>query len=279
MRRFSGNRAAFPATHITPCDPRTRAHGRLTRWPLLETADRTGCIEKRPAHALKNLHILLVEDDEPLAATIAEALRAVGWSVVTTARGEQLAPTLLNESFDAAILDINLPGIDGFEALRRVQQAHVTTPILVLTARDAIEDRLLGLDIGADDYLLKPFALSELVARLRVLARRRHRPPDRVLVHGPLRLNLEGHSAFLGGRALELSRREWLLLEVLMVNEGRVVSKDDLLGVLASDSAASDNVVEVYIFRLRSKVEAAGVRIRTVRGFGYMLDPWQGAPS
>ena len=239
----------------------------------------SGGAARRPnGEALKNLHILLVEDDEPLAATIAEALREVGWSVVTTSRGEQLAPTLLNESFDAAILDINLPGIDGFEALRRVQQAHVITPILVLTARDSIEDRLLGLDSGADDYLLKPFALSELIARLRVLVRRRHRPPDRVLVHGPLRLNLEGHSAFLAGRALELSRREWLLLEALMVNEGRVVSKDELLGVLATDAAASENVVEVYVFRLRSKVEAAGVRIRTVRGFGYMLDPWQVAP-
>lgn len=225
---------------------------------------------------MKNLRVLLVEDDEPLAASIVEALQQVGWTVDATSRGEALAPSLKTGEFDVAILDINLPDIDGFTALRRVQQAQVQTPILVLTARDAIEDRLMGLEGGADDYLLKPFALSELIARLRVLARRHDRPLARPLEHGPLRVNRESRTVLIDDEALELSRREWLLLELLLVNEGRVVPKDDIVRTLSEGASLSDNAVEVYVFRLRGKVEPFGIRLRTVRGFGYMLEPWRG---
>ncbi len=231
---------------------------------------------------MKPLHVLLVEDDEPLAASIATALRQVGWQVQATARGEQFAPTLLNEHFDVAILDINLPGIDGFEAMKRARQAGVMTPILVLTARDAVEDRVYGLEGGADDYLLKPFAVKELIARLRVLVRRHHRPTGHVLEHGPLRLDLDGHVASAGDQPLELSQRERAILELLIVNEGRVVGKDAIANALSDHATISVNAVEVYVFRLRAKVEPCGVRVRTVRGFGYMLDPWRvsaGAPA
>lgn len=226
---------------------------------------------------MKALHVLLVEDDEPLAASIATALHQNGWSVEVTSRGEHFAPTLQKEKFDVAILDINLPGIDGFEAMRRARQAHVRTPILVLTARDAVEDRVYGLEEGADDYLLKPFALKELIARLRVLVRRHDRPPGRVLEHGPLQLSPDEHMASMEGQPLDLSRRERAVLELLMVNEGRVVGKDAIARVLSDQTDISVNAVEVYVFRLRTKLEPGGVRIRTVRGFGYMLDPWRAA--
>ena len=226
---------------------------------------------------MKNLRILLVEDDEPLAEAIVEALRHIGWSVETTARGEQLAPTLKADRFDAAILDINLPGIDGFTALQRVQQARITTPILVLSARDALEDRLKGLEGGADDYMLKPFALSELIARLRVLVRRHSPVHGRLLEHGPLLLDRDAHTAQADGASMELSRREWLLLELLMVNDGRVVPKEDIIPALSEGERISDNSVEVYVFRLRAKLEPIGVRLRTVRGFGYLLEPWHSA--
>lgn len=227
---------------------------------------------------MKPLNVLLVEDDEPLASSIAMALRQAGWQVEITARGEQFAPTLQSERFDVAILDVNLPGIDGFEAMKRARLAGVTTPILLLTARDAVEDRVFGLEGGADDYLLKPFAVAELVARLRVLVRRHERPTGHVLEHGPLRLDPAGHSASAGAQPLDLSHRERAILELLMVNEGRVVGKDAIASVLSDQTAVSDNAVEVYVFRLRSKLEPSGVRIRTVRGFGYMLEPWR-APA
>jgi len=225
---------------------------------------------------LNSLRVLLIEDDAPLAATIAEALRNVGWTVQSSARGADLAPGLKTGEFDVAILDINLPDIDGFTALKLVRQAELTTPILVLTARDAVEDRVMGLEGGADDYVLKPFALSELIARLAVLARRHPGPRYRVLKHGPLRLDRESRAVSVRDEPLEVSRREWMLLELLLVSEGRVVSKEDIVRRLSADGSMSDNAVEVYVFRLRSKVESFGIRLRTVRGFGYMLEPWRG---
>lgn len=217
------------------------------------------------------MRILLVEDDEALAMDVAGGLRLLGWSVQWQRSGERFADLLDPLRFDAALLDIGLPGVDGFGALAQARARGRALPVLMLTARDAIEDRVRGLEGGADDYLVKPFALAELVARLRALVRR-HRPAD-VLEHGPLRLDAQAKRAWLEDAPLELSRREWLVLEQLMTHAERVVGKDTLVAALTIDQAAvSVNAIEVYVCRLRAKLEPAGVQIRTVRGFGYMLD-------
>ena len=224
---------------------------------------------------MEPLRVALIEDDEPLAGSIASALRQIGWTIERATRGEELVPMLSQAAFDAAVLDINLPGIDGFQALVAARRANIDTPILLLSAREALEDRLFGLDGGADDYLLKPFALSELIARLRALARRQSHGKGQVLKYGPLQIDKVGHSAMAGDQPLHLSPREWTLLELLILNEGTVVGKDQIVRAFAGDDL-SNNAIEVYVFRLRPKLEKFGVQIRTVRGFGYMLHPWRG---
>lgn len=226
-----------------------------------------------------DMRILLIEDDRELAAELRGALTQQGWSVEASDRGEHFAPTLQAEHFDVAVLDIGLPGIDGFTALRRARAAGCATPVLMLTARDAVTDRVHGLETGADDYLVKPFALAELVARLRVLARRHQPRTDRSITHGALVMNCDAGRAYLGDEPLELSRREWAVLECLAANAERVVAKEALVRALESDEGSvSINAVEVYVCRVRAKIEPAGMRIRTVRGFGYMLAPAALAP-
>jgi two-component system, OmpR family, response regulator len=219
------------------------------------------------------MHILLVEDDPHLADTTARALRSQGWEVDVTARGEQVAHSVKQDPYDLVILDIGLPGIDGFETLRRVRAQGSATPVLMLTARDAVEDRVRGLDAGADDYLVKPFALTELVARVRVLVRRSQARLAEQLTLGQLKMDLDAKRAFIGGVALDLSAREWSVLEFLLARADKVVAKEQILQAIAGwDESISENAIEVYVSRLRSKLESAGVRIRTVRGFGYMLE-------
>lgn len=219
------------------------------------------------------MRILLVEDDEQLVETTSRALRSQGWVVDCSARGEQVLPSVRSDPYDLLILDIGLPGIDGYETLQRVRAAGISLPVLLLTARDAIEDRVRGLETGADDYLVKPFALSELVARSRALVRRSQARTSNTLNLARLRLDLEARRGYVGGEPLALSAREWDVLGYLMQRAGKVVGKEQIaLSSNAWEQGVSDNAIEVCLSRLRAKIEPAGVRLRTVRGLGYLLE-------
>lgn len=219
------------------------------------------------------MHILLVEDDEQLAETTARALRSQGWVVDCSARGEPVPLSLRQDHYDLLILDIGLVGIDGFETLRRIRAQGSTVPVLVLTARDAVEDRVRGLEGGADDYLVKPFALSELVARSRALVRRSQARAGNQLSLARLRMDLEARRAFIADEALALSAREWTVLGYLMARAGKVVGKDQIASSSQGwDQGVTDNAIEVCISRLRAKIEPAGLQLRTVRGLGYLLE-------
>ena len=218
------------------------------------------------------MRLLLVEDDEMLADAMVGALRQANYAVDLADTGKRADQLLEQEAYDLVILDIGLPGIDGFEVLRRLRKRESPVPVLILTARDELADRVRGLDIGADDYLVKPVALAELEARLRALIRRM-RPTRATLAHGPLVLDQVSRRAQLNGMPLELTAREWAIIEYLMLREGRIVSKEQLLETLCDlDQSITLNAVEVYVSRLRSKIECDGLKIRTVRGFGYLLE-------
>jgi len=221
----------------------------------------------------KPMHVLLVEDDAVLADGLARILQANGMLVETVGDGA-LADQMLQRGLDVAVvvLDIGLPGIDGFEVVRRLRSRAASLPVLLLTARDAIEDRVRGLELGADDYLVKPFASAELVARIRALARRAS-PHPAVLSLGRLTLDTGAKRAHIEQRALELSVREWAVLEYLLQHAARVVSKQQIIdAILPWGDDLTLNAVEVYISRVRLKIADAGISIRTIRGFGYMLE-------
>jgi DNA-binding response OmpR family regulator len=218
------------------------------------------------------MHVLLVEDDTVLADGLTRVLAASGMRVELATDG-LAADQLLQKSTPAVVvLDIGLPGIDGFEVVRRLRARASTVPVLLLTARDAVEDRVRGLELGADDYLVKPFATPELVARIRALARR-NAPRPNVLALGQLVLDTSARRARIGERALDLSVREWAVLEYLMQHAGRVVSKQQIIdAILPWGDDITLNAVEVYVSRLRLKLLDAGIAIRTIRGFGYLLE-------
>jgi DNA-binding response OmpR family regulator len=218
------------------------------------------------------MHVLLVEDDNVLADGLTRVLQANGMQVELAVDG-LAADQLLQRSAPAvAVLDIGLPGIDGFEVVRRLRARGASLPVLLLTARDAVEDRVRGLELGADDYLVKPFATPELVARIRALARR-NAPRPTVLALGQLALDTSARRARIGERALDLSVREWTVLEYLMQHAGRVVSKQQIIDAIAPwGEDLTLNAVEVYVSRLRIKLVDAGIAIRTIRGFGYLLE-------
>jgi DNA-binding response OmpR family regulator len=219
------------------------------------------------------MRILLVEDDPALSDATRRALAAQGWTVDCTARGEPVPASLRQDPYDLVLLDIGLAGIDGFETLRRVRGQGSITPVLMLTARDAVEDRVRGLEGGADDYLVKPFAMAELVARVRVLTRRAQARSGDTLCVGQLRMDLAARRLFAGDAPVDISAREWHVLEFLLARVGKVVSKEQILqGIAGWDESLSENAIEVYVSRLRGKIDVAGVRIRTVRGFGYLLE-------
>jgi two-component system OmpR family response regulator len=225
------------------------------------------------------MRLLIVEDDAPLASGLCRILEAEGHAVDVTARGEDAVLAASQERFDLVILDIGLPRMDGFEVLRRLRAAEKPIPVLVLTARDAVEDRVHGLDLGADDYMVKPFAMPELTARVRALLRRSQAHGGPRIVHGPLALDTVARRAFLRGDPLELAAREWAVLEVLLAKVEKIVSKEAIIQAVAGwGDDLSPNAIEVYVSRLRSKLEPAGVKIRTVRGFGYMLEEFKVAP-
>jgi len=219
------------------------------------------------------MRILIVEDDSALGSGLVRILQAEGYAVDLMPRGEQAVLAAERERFDLVILDVGLPGIDGFEVLRRLREGAQRMPVLVLTARDTVDDRVHGLDLGADDYMAKPFAMPELAARVRALIRRSQAQTGPRVVHGPLMLDTVARRAYLRGAPLDLAAREWAVLEVLLARVERIVSKESIIQAVASwGDELSPNAIEVYVSRLRSKLEPAGIRIRTVRGFGYMLE-------
>jgi len=223
------------------------------------------------------MRILIVEDDPVLVSGLTRILESEGYAVDAVRSGEQAVLAAKQERFDLVILDVGLPGIDGFEALRRLRAAPHRVPVLLLTARDAIDDRVRGLDIGGDDYVAKPFAMPELAARVRALIRRSQSQAGPKVVHGPLVLDTVARRAYLRGAPLDLAAREWAVLEVLLANVERVVSKESIIQAVANwGEELSPNAIEVYVSRLRAKLEAAGIRVRTVRGFGYMLEEFVG---
>jgi two-component system, OmpR family, response regulator len=219
------------------------------------------------------MRILIAEDDAVLADGLSRSLKAGGYAVDVVASGDAADTALAAQSFDLLILDIGLPKMSGLEVLRRLRARNSTVPVLILTAADSVEQRVNGLDLGADDYMAKPFALSELEARARALTRRAAGGAQTVLRHGPLVFDQVGHVATLNDQALDLSARELGLLEILLQRPGRLVSKEQLVDRLCSwGEEVSNNAIEVYVHRLRKKIEVGGVRIVTVRGLGYYLE-------
>lgn len=219
------------------------------------------------------MRVLLVEDDAALAAGIVEGLERAGMSVDHLDAAEPAESAFALTAYDLAIVDLGLPGMDGLELIRRVRRRKLPIPILILTARDGLDDRVKGLDIGADDYLVKPFLLPELQARARALIRRGGAATSSTLTIGPLTLDLGLRTASLDGTELELTGREWDVLQHLMLAAPKVLSKKKLMESLGSwDSEISPNAIEIYVSRLRAKLADSGVTIRTVRGIGYRLE-------
>lgn len=225
------------------------------------------------------MQVLVVEDDAVLADGLRRVLGEHGMTVELLADGSRADLRLQHaETLDVVVLDIGLPGLDGFELVRRLRARGSHLPVLLLTARDAIADRVRGLELGADDYLVKPFATAELVARLRALMRR-NAPKPGLLALGQLALDLDAKRARVGVRLIELSAREWAVLEFLLQQAGKVVSKQQIIdAILPWGDDLTPNAVEVYVSRVRLKIADAGVTLRTIRGFGYMLEAAPPAP-
>lgn len=222
------------------------------------------------------MRVLVVEDERKIAAVLAEALRSDHYDVVVAANGEEGFFRASAEVFDLVVLDVMLPGRSGLEILQALRQRHIHTPVLILTARDGIEDRVIGLDLGADDYLVKPFAVPELLARIRALLRR-GRPSDVLrLKAADLELDLVARRARRGGRLLDLTVREFELLEYLLRHQGHLVSREMLAHEVWKEPRRAtplDNVIDVQMTRLRKKVDVQGAPrlIHTVRGVGFVL--------
>ncbi len=218
------------------------------------------------------MRLLVIEDDSLLAEGIRTGLTRDGHAVDVVADGRDGLAALEGREHHAVILDLGLPGMSGIEVLRQARSRRIDTPILILTARDAVSDRVAGLDAGADDYLVKPFNMQELLARLRALTRRGSGRATPTICRGSLVLDPGAHTVFVDGSPVDLSPREFAILRALLENQGRVLSREQLEGTLYGweDSLAS-NTVEVYIHHLRKKLGAE--IIRTIRGVGYLISP------
>lgn len=219
------------------------------------------------------MRILITEDDDALAEALQFALTQAGYAVDRIANGTAADEALKADVFGLLVLDLGLPKLDGFEVLRRLRRRNTTMPVLILSGREQPEEKVTGLDLGADDYLVKPFSLNELLARVRALLRRGHGVVPPVVTYGSLSFDTIGRSAAVDGRALPLSVHETGVLEVLLHRFGRVVSKEQLVEQLYSyDKEVSQNAIEVYVHRVRKKISGAGVSVRTLYGRGYLLD-------
>ena len=219
------------------------------------------------------MRILLAEDDQVLADGLSRSLRGAGYAVDHVACGSDADTALSNHEYDLLILDLGLPRMPGLDVLRRLRSRSATLPVLILTAADSVEQRVRGLDLGADDFMAKPFDLSELEARVRALVRRSMGSPSSQLRHGPLVYDQVGRMALINDQPIELSARELGVLEILLQRAGRLVSKEQIVNHLCEwGEEVSHNAIEVYMHRLRKKVEGGGLRIATVRGLGYCLE-------
>jgi two-component system OmpR family response regulator len=224
------------------------------------------------------MNLLLAEDDAILSDALSAQLHEAGFEVEHAPNGAVAEYLLLKQPFDLAILDLGLPLVDGLTVLRRVRAAKPALPVLVLTALDSLDDRVAGLNAGADDYLTKPFDFPELEARLRALLRRT-RPLGNTAELGHLSFDRDTRRAAVRGEPLDLSPREWMLLDLLLSQRDKVVTKEQIQQAWATDrseatgpAASGTNSIEVYIHRLRRKLEQSGLAIRTVRGLGYLLE-------
>ena len=221
----------------------------------------------------QTMRILIVEDDKWVASALKRGLEQAGFTADHVQSAEEAESCARREAFDLAVVDLGLPGIDGLELIRRWRRAGDARPILILTARDSLSDRVDGLELGGDDFITKPFELPELIARVRALIRRSKAVTSSHLTCGPLEMDLGRRSARLGAERLDLRRREWAILECLLLNSPRMVTKDNLLQTIAGwDAELTTNAIEVYVSRLRAKLQSSGIEIRTIRGMGYRLD-------
>jgi two-component system OmpR family response regulator len=224
------------------------------------------------------VRILIAEDDAVIADGVTQSLRRAGYAVDCARNGSEADEALAAGKYDLLILDLGLPKLSGFEVLKRLRSRQSKVPVLILTALDAVSDRVRGLDLGADDYLAKPFALTELEARVRALARRGSAGASSQLRHGDLTYDQVNRVAEINGKLLDLSAREMGLLEILLQRAGRIVSKERLVDHMCEwGEEISTNAIEVYMHRLRKKLEGSEVKIVTVRGLGYCLEKIHGA--
>ncbi|MGG1944840.1 response regulator transcription factor [Trinickia sp. NRRL B-1857] len=219
------------------------------------------------------MRILIAEDDSILADGLVRSLRRSGYAVDHVKTGSEADAALSMQTFDLLILDLGLPRLSGLEVLRRLRARNSALPVLILTAVDSVDERVKALDLGADDYMSKPFHLNELEARVRALTRRGSGGGPALVRHGSLAYDQVGRVASVNDQVLELSARELGVLEVLLQRIGRLVSKEQLVDHLCEwGEEVSNNAIEVYVHRLRKKIEPGGVRIITVRGLGYCLE-------
>jgi two-component system OmpR family response regulator len=226
------------------------------------------------------LRILVVEDDSVLSAALTRAFNQSAYAVDLAENGEDANRALDAAAYDLVVLDLALPGVDGLSVLRRLRDRRLRVPVLVLSARDSLDDRVKGLDLGADDYLTKPFDLPELEARVRALIRRGQHHATNTMAHGLLRLDLEARRVFHDGRPIDFSVREFAVMELLMSRQGRVVTKEQMLDRLFGwGEEVGSNAIEVCVHRVRRKLEPFGIEIRTVRGMGYLLEKAIGEPA